>query len=577
MATLIFILLALCFSEAFALVLTTPPPAHTTLARRDNAAAIPTFTFGPQAQYFPKRVANPEPSGTSLHVYPTGSYNEFPKEGITIGFGPDLRKQIKETMIQNCKDKPRQDCRNSVIPILQNTDVTTHTKRFVVISAILLSNLLVAIAAEAFIIFGEGVYLHNTANDLPKEMIINHGDLKQINFMAGAHTFAAVTAATAVPSTVTYNPPATTTASDAITIETLTADKDGRKAGDIVYHIPQHASERIQDFLGMTGLRQTQEKCKGQNLKRADNLADCLRLIQRHGMDLADSGPSNLLQLAPRHIPARPGQGQAIGFPVQNLATNGALLVIPVYHVVFDRAPRAPNADQGWDPAILAKSAMAVTLAAHAAMFVGQGMLEIWVPKSNLEENLREEDLVCPKDLICVMDDCKGQEEREFFLGKEIKPNIPMTPICTVAKNYGCRCTVVNYPHVTEVPFNYMEEQYKWLEELIKRSELPSFEPQCSEGMQTLQDASKKLKDVIELACNEHPELKDTWTYSDSKDGFTFGINFQKRGGDCAFDCRAIFPTFADSDSCITSSGLQKNGKIETDCGSASYLAYNLS
>ena len=116
-------------------------------------------------------------------------------------------------MIKNCKDRSRQDCRNAVIPILQNTDVATHTKRFVIISAILLGELLMAIAAETLIIFGEGVYLHNTANDLPKEMKFESGDLRQIYSMAGAHTFAAVTDATASPSTITYDPLATTTAS----------------------------------------------------------------------------------------------------------------------------------------------------------------------------------------------------------------------------------------------------------------------------------------------------------------------------------------------------------------------------
>ena len=146
-----------------------------------------------------------------MQVYPTGIYDEFPKEGIIMAFGPDLRKQIKDTMVQSCKDKPREECRNALNPLLQKTDITTHTKRFIAISAILLGELLIAIAAETLIIFGEGIYLHNTA-EVPKEIKFDRGNLAQIQSIAGAHTFAAVTGATGAPSTITYRPIATTTA-----------------------------------------------------------------------------------------------------------------------------------------------------------------------------------------------------------------------------------------------------------------------------------------------------------------------------------------------------------------------------
>lgn len=128
-----------------------------------------------------------------------------------MAFGPDLRKEIKDTMLQSCKDKPREECRNALNPMLQRTDVTTHTKRFIAISAILLGELLVAIAAETLIIFGEGIYLHNTA-EVPKEIKFGGGDLAQIQSMAGVHTFAAVTGAIGAPSTITFQTPATTTA-----------------------------------------------------------------------------------------------------------------------------------------------------------------------------------------------------------------------------------------------------------------------------------------------------------------------------------------------------------------------------
>lgn len=217
-----------------------------------------------------------------------------------------------------------------------------------------------------------------------------------------------------------------------ITLETLSADRDGHRQGDIVYRIPDAFAQCIQDFLGMTGMQQTQKICKDQTFKRADNLQECLRRIRRHGIDLSTTGTSNLLQLIPRNLPARPGPGQSIGFPIQNMGTSGALLFIPVYHVIFEHIPRAPGVDGNWDPIILAKSAMGITIAAHAAMFAGQSLLKIWVDKDKLVYGLKEEDLACPKDLVRLMDNRKGQEERKSLLGLKTKPDLPVTPICKV-------------------------------------------------------------------------------------------------------------------------------------------------
>lgn len=116
-------------------------------------------------------------------------------------------------MKHSCKDKDAQQCRNAVIPLLYNTDVLTHTKRFAVVGAIILGLGLAIIISETLLLFGSGAYLGNTASDMPKELHFDRGDLEQIHSIAGAYTFAAVTAATAVPSTITYLPPATSTVS----------------------------------------------------------------------------------------------------------------------------------------------------------------------------------------------------------------------------------------------------------------------------------------------------------------------------------------------------------------------------
>jgi hypothetical protein len=145
----------------------------------------------------------------------------------------------------------------------------------------------------------------------------------------------------------------------------------------------------------MTGLKESQEICKGQSLKRADPTEECIRHIQRHAMDLADVGPANLMQIAQGNIPMRPAAGQAIGFPIENIAIEGIPMVIPVYRVVVAHRPRRPNFDLG----------------AHAVMVVGANFVEIWVSKDRLVPDLDEAKLACPKDLVCVMPDCLGQQE----------------------------------------------------------------------------------------------------------------------------------------------------------------------
>lgn len=185
-----------------------------------------------------------------------------------------------------------------------------------------------------------------------------------------------------------------------------------------MYRIPEDTANRIKDFLGMTGLAGTQDLCKGRlNIKRADLVEECLQHIQRHAIDLADVGPANLMQVAQQNIPAAPAAGQAIGFPIENIAAQGTALIVPVYRVIYQHAPRRPNFDRGWDPIVLATSATALAVAAHAAMFVGDSLREVWVSKDKLVTDLKEDKLACPKDIICVADDCLGQTEGNNDVG----------------------------------------------------------------------------------------------------------------------------------------------------------------
>lgn len=197
-----------------------------------------------------------------------------------------------------------------------------------------------------------------------------------------------------------------------ISIETLSVDESDHKAGSVKFDIPQAAADRIKDFLAMTGLKETQEICKGQNVKRVDPVEECVQHIQRHAMDLADNGPTNLIQLAQQNIPIGPPAGQAISFPIKNIAADGVPMIIPVYRVVYEHRPRRrPNLNLGWDPLILSTSAIAMAIAAYGALSLGETFRDIIIPKDKLMTDLTEDKLRCPKDIYCVEDDCLGQAE----------------------------------------------------------------------------------------------------------------------------------------------------------------------
>jgi hypothetical protein len=140
-----------------------------------------------------------------------------------------------------------------------------------------------------------------------------------------------------------------------------------------------------------------------------------------------------------------------------------------------------------------------------------------------------------------------------------------------------------------------MYQQYEYLEQLIKKATFPDLKPVCDSGDQKLDEASKMVKTYapphstsvftlahfcdryIDALCNDHADLKAS--FNDVKTlqpGFTFSLFFTKKGGDCSFDCKALFDSFVESDACISGTGMKKNGEIKTDCGTASYLGYNL-
>ncbi|KAF2803250.1 uncharacterized protein BDZ99DRAFT_576169 [Mytilinidion resinicola] len=183
--------------------------------------------------------------------------------------------------------------------------------------------------------------------------------------------------------------------------------------------------------------------------------------------------------MAPQNMPAQQGPVGQIGFPIQNLVLDNMNMVVVVYHDVRVRMVRGEGV-----PVLLAQAEvlniptlvelqLAVTLLLG---MVGSQLLNIWISKTALTENLKPEDLYCPQDILCIADDCKAQEEDKEILERNA--------FCKVTKHEGCHCRNINYPHITLVKPDYMDAQYEWLEQLIKLADMLPFEPKCNGALQ---------------------------------------------------------------------------------------------
>jgi hypothetical protein len=71
-----------------------------------------------------------------MMLYPTGFHDVFPPEGIRLAFGPELQKRISDVVNEKCQ--PPTDigqCGAEIAKCFPTTDLSTHSKRFVVATA----------------------------------------------------------------------------------------------------------------------------------------------------------------------------------------------------------------------------------------------------------------------------------------------------------------------------------------------------------------------------------------------------------------------------------------------------------
>jgi hypothetical protein len=86
-----------------------------------------------------------------MMLYPTGFHDAFPSEGIRLAFGPELQKRIGDVVKEKCQ--PPSDigqCSAEIAKCFPVTDLSTHSKRFVVATAFAALVAITSITIAAF-------------------------------------------------------------------------------------------------------------------------------------------------------------------------------------------------------------------------------------------------------------------------------------------------------------------------------------------------------------------------------------------------------------------------------------------
>ncbi|KAJ4287198.1 hypothetical protein N0V90_012596 [Kalmusia sp. IMI 367209] len=609
-----FLAVALQFSGVFAIVGHTDFPSPTStpsLERRQDQTnvpaftlvpdnlEIPTFTFDPIERYIVTTGANadPEPTADKLQIYPTGVFSDFPQDGVTVAFGPDLRKRIQDTAGANCQAEGSV-CRDRLLPVIQNTDLNSHAKRFILVTSFLVGEIISFITSEVMVAAAVGgaavVAVKYDYNDMDQMQSIGEANTNTIAIQHGPD---------ALPTTVTIPTPpipATRTDDGLITIETMAVDSGEHKAGDVVFHIPEDNRARMQELLHMMGLESVSKACEGQNLlsvngpssriRKRQEWNTCVQTVEDFIPDFVTSAPTNLLQIAPKSFPPPPVIGQDVGFPMQNLKLDGTPVVIPTYRMLRANIPKTgvakppqpgpPGANVHLPSLFL--SAFAITLVTHAIAAGGQVALDLWVSSADLA-HVKTEEFQCPEDILCIEDACKAQREDTVIKQRDA--------VCVEKTNAGCPCTPVYFPDHTDVQQGYMDAQYDWLQELIQLSNAPEetqFDVKCEGDVQKDKALATGFKDKIKEMCTNHKKLQDGlsingpggdkyWNEVTNGNGITWSLIWNQQAGKkdtCDFDCETIFNAFANSSDCVKDDGLLKTGRIETDCGQAGIMKF---
>lgn len=372
-------------------------------------------------------------------MYPRGIYDDFPKEGVTMAFGPDLKKRIIDAMGNDCAAN-REACRDRLMPIIHSTDIQKHSKRFVLVLSAFLVATIVQITVEVLIAAAAAGIAYEVAHSVKYE----HSDLHQMEAMGQSDTYAIQPGSSAKPTTITppkMAPLPQPTGQGDITFEALTADIGDWKAGDVVYHIPVDNARIIQDYMKVIGLQQVMDTCKGYKILEPNinpltgstasrvrrqhssistgGIQNCLNMIRDFVPRLIEGVPLSAIKVAQPNVPLLPGPGQPINYPFPKVSLPGSTesLASAIYRNTISHMQPRPD----WKPEILSRTeidaqvlsevALGEILMDEAIAHDGRIALDVRVKLATMTRTLTEEEFKCPKDILCLKLDCLGQIE----------------------------------------------------------------------------------------------------------------------------------------------------------------------
>ncbi|KAL1592775.1 hypothetical protein SLS60_011191 [Paraconiothyrium brasiliense] len=585
------------------------PTSRSIIAKRDDAA-IPTISLGDMQKYmFENGAGYPDvttPNAREVNIGPDGFHDTIPQEGLTFGLGPEITAEMKKIVEENCKDnKNLQVCIEKVHDTLTNTQLNTHSKRFLLLTAgavavavpwIIAAIIVVSkIALTWALADGETGKLHLPHEDNgPLAQIETLGDdVDYVAFSTGEGDNANVVANV----TITPTPAPMPNPDQSVSLEEVTADGDGHKKGSILMHIPEDLDRNLRDRLRVLGVQQIRDLCakdrEAHAITRRSKIdprapppvsEECrtgVRNLARSSMFAMDD------EMAMQMVPANPNNPANLethpdGAAVPNLDIDGLNAAIEMARQYQQRrgANNLPGANSFYRGLIVASLVLRYVQEVALVMKEVDELLTLVEWGVEQIKKVTSKDALCPSDLVCFDTGCKGYVERKDILHPDDDPEIEQTGSCTLKSNKGCECEILTQPYVRPMSdttyFDNLQQFMEAIDDSISH-------PTCSTD-DSINFDTARMNEAIDGACKNHDELRrrkrhgaalsarDTFAYYNTdKDNLRWHLTWDDAGGQCSLKCKDVFNQMLYYEKCRWWGAAAKKGSVPTECGLASY------
>jgi hypothetical protein len=246
-------------------------------------------------------------------------------------------------------------CIERIRPLIHNTDVSAHTKRFILVSAFLVGEIVSFITSALVVAAAAGgaalVATHNIKYDY-EDMDAIHGIAEaNVSTIAIQHEYNGVPTVFSIPPMPLATPPQ----DSGVDVRHFLMDTVDHKEGDWGFTIQESYRASIQHILDVVGIESVQKVCAGQDLfisssnsnsrihKRAPS-DECLGAIERFVPDFVLSAPPGFFQsVGSNKRMYIYGKPRRIGFPTQGLWHGSKPLLVPIYRISRANAPKPIN------------------------------------------------------------------------------------------------------------------------------------------------------------------------------------------------------------------------------------------